>query len=125
MITNKQNSNRQAVFLDNGQVFFGRVTNRNDQYVKLTDVYYLPPKNYLLDGNTTEKRKFTLIKLGEEVHGPTDEMLINRDQILFIESMRNDSRINQAIKEALERKNNPTPAPSDSASPTPESSPTS
>jgi hypothetical protein len=38
-----------------------------------------------------------LIKLGGELHGPTDTMQINRDQILLIEDLRTDSNLVAAI----------------------------
>lgn len=34
-------SQYQAVFLTNGQVYFGKISHANSQYVNLTDIYYL------------------------------------------------------------------------------------
>jgi hypothetical protein len=45
----------------------------------------------------TTPAKVSLIKLGSELHGPEDQMSINRDQILFFENMKNSSKINEAI----------------------------
>ena len=39
-----------------------------------------------------------LVKLGGEIHGPTDEMRINRDHILFVEDLKADSQVVTAIK---------------------------
>jgi len=41
--------------------------------------------------------ELSLVKLGNELHGPTDAMHINRDQILFIEDLKDDSNVFQAI----------------------------
>lgn len=91
----------QAVFLSNGQVYFGHLqTNLSGEYVQLTDVYYLQVnQSDQLNGDSTDttsadqQSNFALIKLGNEIHGPRDAMLINRDHILFIEDLRSDSQI--------------------------------
>ncbi|MFH0987981.1 MAG: hypothetical protein V1763_01250 [Parcubacteria group bacterium] len=89
----------QAVFLANGQVYFGRATHLNGDYVKLTDIYYLQVQSALQPATTTDKNKeqLMLMKLGNELHGPLDKMLINREQISFIEDLRSDSRVVAAI----------------------------
>ena len=92
----------QAVFLTNGQVYFGHLSEENSQYVKLTEIYYLQIQKTLQpdpQANTTpaEQPRLSLVKLGNELHGPTDEMRINREQILFYEDLKPDSRVVQAI----------------------------
>ena len=42
----------------------------------------------------------SLIKLGEELHEPEDLMIINKDNILFIENLKADSKIVKAIVES-------------------------
>jgi len=95
----------QAVFLSNGQTYFGKVVDPNEKYIALTDVYYLvlkqplqSQKNDTADQDQDRsKAEYTLIKLGKEMHGPTS-MSINKDQILFIENLADDSRVVSAIK---------------------------
>lgn len=95
----------QAVFLSNGQTYFGKVVDPNEKYVALADVYYLVLKQPLQNQNNTDqgqnqdqsKPEYTLIKLGKEMHGPTS-MSINKDQILFIENLADDSKVVSAIK---------------------------
>ena len=98
-----------AVFLANGQVYFGKLGREDGIYVPLTDVFYLriqqqlqPPSEEDEEGKT--KRETQLIKLGQELHGPVDEIKINRDQVLFIETMKTDSRVVQGIKQYYEQK---------------------
>ena len=75
------------------------------RYIALTDVYYLvlkqplqSQKNDAADQDQDRsKAEYTLIKLGKEMHGPTS-MSINKDQILFIENLADDSRVVSAIK---------------------------
>lgn len=102
-------SGYSAVFLANGQVYFGRVFSSWGQYLTLTDVFYLriqrqlqPPQEE--EGADGVKRETQLIKLGEELHGPVDEIKINRDQVLFMEKMKSDSRVVQGIKKFYEQK---------------------
>ncbi len=98
-----------AVFLTNSQVYFGKVTSAGPEYVKLTDIYYLQLNQQIQpiaeedqkEGETEEKKsQFALIKLGKELHGPTDKMVINREHVLFIEELKSDSRVVEAINKA-------------------------
>lgn len=103
----------QAVFLTNGQVYFGKLAEDGDRYIKLTDIYYLQVNQPQIQGSqqTTQQAQqqpqLQLVKLGNELHGPVDEMHINRDQVLFFEDMKADGKVAQAIKEY---KANPTGA---------------
>ncbi len=90
----------QAVFLTNGQVYFGKLSKTGDYYV-LTDIYYLqqstsdsanPQK--AADENASDVQ---LIKLGNEVHGPEDRMVIQSEQVLFWENLKEDSKVSQSI----------------------------
>lgn len=95
---------RQAVFLTNGQVYFGYVSDPANQIVTLKNIYYLKTVDAGSSEDTnvvdaTGNNKVILVKFGNEVHGPDDLMRINRDQVLFYEDMKSDSKINQMIKE--------------------------
>lgn len=94
-------SDYQAVFLVNGQVYFGQLAGQGSQFMSLTDVYYLQVNQALqpADEETAQAPDISLVKLGGELHGPTDEMLINRDQVLLIEDLKADSNVVRAIKE--------------------------
>lgn len=111
----------QAVFLSNGQVYFGKVTNENGGTVKVSDVYYLRVQRQVQpqpEGEeAAQQPQVQLIKLGNELHGPQDEMRINRDHILFVEDMKDDGRVVKAIKAHKERGNStetPSPSPTNS-----------
>ena len=81
-----------AVFLSNGQVYFGELTDTQHAYMTLTNVYY-----FGRGLETTSEEDLSLVKLGTEVHGPTDAMQINKDQVLFIQKLAPSSRILEAI----------------------------
>ncbi len=80
----------QAVFLANDQIYFGRLKNVNSDYLLLKDVYYV---------KVGESGSGQLIKLGaSEPHGPKDEMIINKDQVMFWENLRFDSPVVKGIQ---------------------------
>ena len=91
----------QAVFLTNGQVYFGKLTDDGGNYVKLNDIYYLQTQEKVQpkDSKSTDQSNLTLIKLGKELHAPADEMNISRQQVLFWENINDDGKVMQAIKE--------------------------
>lgn len=88
----------QAVFLDQGQVYFGKVSSMSRNDLALTDIYYLQK-----DGKNAGLPKgdiptsFSLVKLGSEIHGPQDSMTISRSHITFTESLKDDAKVIEAI----------------------------
>ena len=95
--------NFQAVFLNNGQVYFGTLSHQYGDFMVLRDIYYLQITQPIQPGEANNASNINLIKLGNELHGPTDKMRINRESILFIEDLKPDSRVVQAIQQ-LEKK---------------------
>ncbi len=97
----------QAVFLTNGQVYFGKVSGTDSQTITLKDIFYLQViQQQPLQGTPEQQQaqanqqpQISLVKLGQELHGPVDEMHINRAQVLFWEDLKEDGRVVQAIKE--------------------------
>lgn len=94
----------QAVFLNGGQVYFGKATDLNDKYLRLVDIYYLRVNQQVQPSeegqdpiNATGEDDISLVKLGCELHGPKDEMLINRDQLVFWENLKSDGQVAEAI----------------------------
>jgi hypothetical protein len=79
----------QAVFLTNGSTYFGKLQPQGDDWFLLSDVFYL---------SASEQTGTQLIKRGTEPQGPKEPMIIPRDQVLFIENMRDDSEIANLIK---------------------------
>lgn len=95
----------QAVFMTNGQVYFGKLAKIDAGYTELTDVYYLQvqqsvqPDSKEAAAANSEQPQVSLTKLGNELHGPTDKMHISKDQILFWENLKDDSTVVKAIKD--------------------------
>jgi hypothetical protein len=92
----------QAVFLNDqsGQVYFGKLSTVNSRLYRLTDIYYVRVDSPVQpnDGEQAQQN-ISLAKLGNELHGPEDEMFINRDQVLFWENLKNDGQVVTAIQE--------------------------
>lgn len=113
----------QAVFLNGGQVYFGRINTLNDQFMRVNDIYYLRVNQQVQpDGSAAaNSQNISLVKLGCELHGPTDSMVINQDQVIFWENLKDDGQVAKAVAEY--KKANPGPqkcdAPAASNSETP------
>jgi hypothetical protein len=90
----------QAVFLTNGQVYFGKITTINQDFVNLTDIYYLNSTSADTSAtNKTQQTSFSLVKLGCELHGPADQMIINRAQVSFWENLTSTGKVSKAIEQ--------------------------
>lgn len=102
-----KSSSFQAVFLTNGQVYFGHLKDANTKMPRLTDIYYLqsnPANPQQGDNSQTTQAQLSLVKLGKELHGPEDSMTIKSDQILFWENLTSGGKVAQAIKQAEQKK---------------------
>ena len=95
-------SKYQAVFFTNGQVYFGKLSPLGGENMKLTDIYYLQTKSATgSEANpqeTSTDSDVQLIKLGSEIHGPEDEMILSKDQMLFYENLKPDGKVAQSIE---------------------------
>lgn len=87
----------QAVFLANGQVYFGKFRASFGTPV-LTDIYYLRVQQPIQPKGEEEKPDIKVVKLGNEIHGPKDMMRFNGDQILFVEDLKEDGKVVTAIR---------------------------
>src|SRR5256714_14164633 len=79
----------QAVFLTNGATYFGKLEAQGDQWFLLSEVFYL---------SASDQTSTQLIKRGSEAQGPKEPMIISREQVLFIENLRDDGDIVTLIK---------------------------
>jgi hypothetical protein len=97
----------QAVFLTNGQVYFGKINDVNEEFMDLRGIYYLnvsQPVQPEQDGDSQQSQNnITLVKLGCELHGPVDQMIINRDQITFWENLKSDGQVSKAVEQWMQQ----------------------
>lgn len=85
----------QAVFLANGQTYFGRYYDRIGTYAKIEDVYYLQQ----VAGTDTTDASSRIVRRGRELHEPSSRMLIPKSAILFVEDLTDASPIAQFMRQ--------------------------
>jgi hypothetical protein len=109
---NFDSGNWKAVFLTNGQVYFGHLENKDSAYPVLKDIYYLQVQKAPIQPaqaatneqgvNAAETQdQLILVKFGTELHKPLDEMVINKDHIMFFEDLSADSPVVKSIEDYL------------------------
>ena len=99
-------SKYQAVFLSGGEVYFGKLKTTGSDSLVLDDVYYL--KSSSEEGGTDNPQdseaqdatssSLQLVKLGNEIHNPEDQMEISREQVLYIENLKTDSQVTKLME---------------------------
>lgn len=91
----------QAVFLENGQVYFGKLSRISAAYVQLDEAYYSKQQTLPEDmsDETAESlaANVALAKVGSETYGPEDTLQVRADQILFWQDLSEDSKVARAI----------------------------
>ncbi|MGC9599437.1 MAG: hypothetical protein ABSE18_03570 [Minisyncoccia bacterium] len=91
----------RAVFLTNNQVYFGHFQHWPfAATITLRDVYYLQIAQPSEQLNGEDQSQLKLVKLGNEIHGPTSEMVVPLSQIMFWETLRSDSVIVKTIEQS-------------------------
>jgi hypothetical protein len=91
-----ENGKYQAIFLSNGQVYFGELVEKNKDELVLKNIFYIQAGQ---QNSGSAENQPSLIKLGNELHGPADLMHITRSQVLFYEDLKSDSSISRRIDE--------------------------
>lgn len=87
-----------AVFINthrqDGEEYFGKMTKANNEYMVLSDIYYIPDKN---------NPDISLAKLGCELQGPQDVMYIRKSNVRYWERLKdNGSQVVSAIEDYKE-----------------------
>lgn len=85
----------QAIFLTNGQTYFGRYYDRLGAYAKIEDVYYLQQVPASDPSAAPDTR---IVRRGRELHEPATRMLIPKSAILFVEDLTDSSPIAQFMQ---------------------------
>lgn len=88
----------QAVFLANGQTYFGHYLDRLGPYVKVENAFYIQQAPTVEEGQTPESR---IVRRGSELHQPLPSVLIPKTAILFVEDLRPDSQVGQFMDREL------------------------
>lgn len=80
-----------AVYLKTGDMYFGTIS-RFPKFV-LSEVWFL-------QGNSGELSDYNLHRFQEVIFGPVDKMEINKDNIVWISKLRDDSKIVSVIQQS-------------------------
>lgn len=88
----------QAVLLDTGQVYYGRIEALSTPYPILRDVYYVQSST----DPTTKQVTNVLIRRGKEWHGP-EFTVLNARHIAMVEPIGPTSKVAELINEAQQK----------------------
>jgi len=87
----------QAVLLNNGLAYFGKVESQTSKFLTLSDVYYI--RSGANKGADPKAQQNVLVKRGKEWHEP-DRMTINLQSIVFIEPVAPASTVGKLIDQS-------------------------
>lgn len=93
----------QVACLQSGECYFGKITSVTSDTVQIKNVFYVQKSSDTSATSSTVDNNLQLIKLGNEVHGPEDMMIINRAQVLYIENLKSDGKVTQTINSYYEQ----------------------
>ena len=93
------NLNWYAVKLINKEVYYGQVYDVSADPVIIKNVYYNYEQINNKGGDASETDNIRLVKRGKETHGPSGIMDIIRSQIIYMEELKDDSKVLKAILE--------------------------
>lgn len=102
-------SKYQAVFLNRGEVYFGKIAEVTPAYLRIVDVYSINQEQ--TSGNTQQQtnpsstKNYDLTKIVKGVHCPTDAMVIYKDQVSYWENLQPEGQVVKIIDEF--KKQNP------------------
>ena len=82
----------QAIFLTNGQTYFGHYRDRLGPYVQIEDAYYIQSTPNSDPDKAAESK---LVRRGGELHRPEPWILIPKSALLFVEDLRPESPVAQ------------------------------
>ncbi len=91
-----------AITLANGKVFYGQIKDIAANPIVVYNVYY-NYDNLEAEQNQKPGASLRLVKRGKETYGPSGEMDIYQAQILYLEPLRQDSKVLKAIRDYEEK----------------------
>ncbi|MCK4539717.1 hypothetical protein KAU09_01015 [Candidatus Parcubacteria bacterium] len=100
-VKNESNKNFwYSIKLINGEFYYGQIKNTGADPVVLENVYYNYDQINSEQNGSGEKKEsgnLRLVKRGKETHGPDGSMSIVRTQVVYMEPLREDSKVLKAI----------------------------
>jgi hypothetical protein len=91
-------SGYQLVSLANGQAYIGRLKNSPySGYLHLEDVYTIQAGTSTTESAAAQPQ---LVKLTDQLAGSENEIFLSKNQVVFWENLRADSKVTKAIQQA-------------------------
>ena len=89
-------SQYQAVFLANGQTYFGRYTDRLGPYVEVRNAFYIQQTRSETDADAPPEQR--IVRRGLEPHQPLPRVLVPKSTVLFVEDLQPGSPIGKFME---------------------------
>lgn len=86
-----------SVKLLNDEIYYGEIGDTTADPVIIKNVYYNYDQLNQDSGTVNESGNLRLVKRGKETHGPDGTMSVVRAQVVFMEPLKEDSRVLKAI----------------------------
>jgi len=93
-----------GVLVTNGRTYFGHIVKQNSQTIVLQDVYYLQVQQVPQTEEGVESQpQITVVSIEADIHAPENELQINREHVIYVQKLAEDSQIIATIKELKEQ----------------------
>lgn len=86
-----------AVKLLNDEIYYGQIENKSTDPIIISNVYYNYDQLNKNEDEVNETGNLRLVKRGKETHGPAGSMSIVRAQVVYMEPLKEDSKVLKAI----------------------------
>lgn len=86
----------QAVFLANGQTYFGRSSDRIGPYIEVKNAFYIQQTKSETDPDAPPEQR--IIRRGTEPHQPLPRVLIPKTSVLFVEDLQPGSPVGKFME---------------------------
>lgn len=90
----------QVVFMQSGQVFFGKLQNTTGDYLTLTSAYYTQTQAQATsaeDAKAAANGQTQIVPVNKEIYSPDSSIALRADQVLFWQNLQSDSQVAKLI----------------------------
>lgn len=94
---NGKAKNWYSIKLVNNEIFYGQIKDTGADPVVIKNVYYIYDQQKDEGKAVAETGNLRLVKRGKETHGPEGTMNVVRVQVLYMEPLKDDSKVLEAI----------------------------
>ncbi|MFA4941635.1 MAG: hypothetical protein WC582_03520 [Patescibacteria group bacterium] len=92
-----KNASWYAVKLASEEIFYGQIKNTSADPITMSNVYYDYDQQKGGGAKTTDNNTLRLVKRGGEAYGPDGTVEIVRSQVVYMEPLKEDSKVLEAI----------------------------